>query len=112
MIVIGALQQAAEERLDADDLEVFSAHQASPDGPGGTVGLETEIVYVPSGDRREHGIFITDIAHFGVGKNRIGLIAVSMRHHLAGMRNVDWPQDQCLQDAEDDDVGGYSERKW
>ncbi len=30
MVVIGALQQAAEERLDADDLEVLTAHFGIP----------------------------------------------------------------------------------
>ena len=44
MIVIGALQQAPEERLDADDLEVLPAHFVSPHGPGDAVGFQAEIL--------------------------------------------------------------------
>ena len=66
MIVIGALQQTAEERLDTDDLEVLSAHCASPDGPGDTVGFQTKILKFLSGYSRKHRIVITPVAHFRI----------------------------------------------
>ena len=43
MIVIGALQQTPEERLDADHLEVLPADFASPDRPGDAIGFEAKI---------------------------------------------------------------------
>src|SRR5713226_8275528 len=111
MIVIGALQETPEERLDSDDLEILSAHWASPDRPCDAVGLQAKIQYAKSGNSRKHCISIADVAHFRIGKNRIGLIGVREGHHLLGVRNINWPQYQCLEDADDDDVGSDPERQ-
>ena len=64
MVVIGALQQTPEERLDADHLEVLPAHFVSPDRPGGAVGFQAKTIYVDGGNSRKHRIVIADIAHF------------------------------------------------
>ena len=74
MIVIGALQQPPEERLDADDLEILPADFVSPDRPGDAVGFQAKILDVQSGNGGKHGIGIADIAHFRIGENRIGLV--------------------------------------
>ena len=66
---------------------------------------------VVSGNGREHRISIADIAYFRIGENRIGIGLVSERHHPIGMRHIDWPQEQCLQHAEDDDIRGNAERQ-
>ena len=81
MIVIGALQQTPEERLDADDLEVLAAHFVSPDRPRDAVGFQAEILNVPSADRGKYGIAIAHIAHFRLGKKRIRQLGEPERHH-------------------------------
>src|SRR5271163_2176521 len=111
MVIIRTLQQTPQERLDADNLEVLSAHRVSPDRPGGAVGLQAETRYGHSGNGRKHGIAITHVAHFGIGKNRIGLVGASERHYLVWVRHINGPQDQRLQYAKDNDIGGDSERQ-
>ena len=111
MVVIGTLQQTPQERLDADNLEVLSAHRVSPDRTGDTVGLQTETPYGHRGNGRKHCIAIAHIAHFGIGKNWIGLIGARQRHYPVWIGHINGPQDQRLQYAEDDDIGGNPERQ-
>src|ERR1700677_1170694 len=106
MVVVGAQQQTPQERLDADNLEVLPAYWKSPDRPGDAVGLQTETLYGHSGDGRKHAIAIAHIAHLGIGKNRIGLIGARERHYLVWIGHINGPQDQRLQYAEDNDIGG------
>src|ERR1700689_3124654 len=111
MVIIGTLQQAPEEWLDADNLEVLSAHRVSPDRPSGAVGLQAETRYGHSGNGRKHRIAIAHVAHFGIGKNRIGLVGARERHYAVWMRHINGPQDQRLQYAKDNTIGGDSERQ-
>src|SRR6266852_2163310 len=111
MIVIGAVQQTPEERLDGDDLEVLPTGFVSPDWPGHAVGFQAEIGYAQSSNSRKHRISIADVAHFRIGKKRIVLIGVREGHHLLWVRNINWAQYQCRKDAEDDDVGSDPERQ-
>src|SRR3984885_16188772 len=100
MVVIGGLQKTPEERLDADDLKVLPAHCESPDRPCGAVSLETEAIDAEGSNRRKHRISITDIAHFGIGEDRLVLMGGPERHTLGCMRHIDWSQDQCLNHTE------------
>src|SRR4029077_7940065 len=108
MIVIGAPQQAPEEWLDTDDLEILPAPFGSPDRPGDAVGLQAKILYLKSGDSRKRRIFIAHIAHFRI-RNKGASVFRLKRHHAVCMWHVKRPQDQSLQDAENDDIGGDPE---
>ena len=44
MVVIGAIQQAPEEGLDANDLEILPAYFGSPDWPRDAVGFQAKIL--------------------------------------------------------------------
>src|SRR6266849_8983924 len=110
MIVVGALQQPPQERLDADDLEVLSAHFLSPDVPGDAVGFQTKFLYLNTSHSRKHVVFFAHIAHFRIRKKG-GTVFGLKRHHPVCMRHIQLPQDQCLQDAENDDIGGNAERQ-
>jgi len=52
MLVIGALQETPQERLDGHYFEVLTTDQSPPDRTGNTVSFEAEVVY---GKRRNGG---------------------------------------------------------
>src|ERR1700675_3136147 len=110
MIVIGALQQTPEERLDTDNLEVLPARFVSPDMPGDAEGFQAKFLHLNSGYSRKHSIVIADIAHFRVGKKGATVFGLK-RHHSVGVRQIKLPQDQCLEYAENDDIGSDAERQ-
>ena len=58
MIIIGTLQQAAKERLNANHLEILPADFASPDRAGGAIGFESKIFDSPCGHRRKNCVCI------------------------------------------------------
>jgi len=88
MVVIGAFEQTAEVRLDADDLEVLTAHYVAPDWPGDTVGFQAKKLYRISGNGSKHCIAIAYIAHFRIGEYRIVSNVGSERHHPVWIRHI------------------------
>ena len=109
MIIIGTLQQAAKERLNANHLEILPADFASPDRAGGAIGFESKIFDSPCGHRRKNCARIANVAHLGIGKNGIGLVGTGQRHDLVGMRHFNGPQHQRVEHSKDNDIGGNSE---
>src|SRR6266403_3114253 len=110
MIVIGTLEQTPEERLDTDDLEVLPAHFASPRRPRYAISFQTKILHLNGGYRSEHRMAIAHIARFRIGKKG-GTIFGLQVHQPVWARHIEWPQEQCFEDAEYDDVGGDAERQ-
>ena len=53
MIIIGAREQTAEQRLDADNFKVLTTDLITPDGVGGAIGIEPEIHDAVGGDGGE-----------------------------------------------------------
>ena len=96
MVVVGALQQTTEERLDGDDLEVLPAYVVSRDWPRNPVGLQAKIAWTKGGNRGKHRIVITHVAHLGIGKDRIGRFCARQRHQPVWMRHIQRTQDQGL----------------
>ena len=87
MIVIGALQQTPEERLNADNLEVLPAHLGSPHRPRDAVGFQAKVLKLVNGYSRKHRVAIAHIAHFRMRDKGAGVFRLK-RHHLLGVRQI------------------------
>ena len=95
MVVVSALQQTAEERLDGDHLEVLPAYVVSQDWPRNPVCLQAKTAWTKSGNSGKHRIVITHVAHFRIGKDRKARICREC-HHPVWMRHIQRSQDQSL----------------
>src|SRR5258708_4306073 len=110
MIIIGARQETAEQRLDADNFKVLTADFITPDEVGGAVGIEPEIHDAVSGDGGEDGLAVTNITELHV--REVCLIPARLKgHDFAGLGNVKRPQDESLEDTENDNVGSNAKRE-
>ena len=92
MIVIGAIEEAAEEGLDADDFEVLPADFGAPDGAGDAVGFEAKVLDFEGGDGGEGGVGVADVAHFRVGNHRASVLGLK-GHDTLGVRDIELAKD-------------------
>ena len=111
MVIVGALQQSAKERLDGEDLEVLSADLQSPHRLCDAVGLQTKVQDIISGNSSKHRIVIAYIANLRIGKDRKGKIGGPQLPNLVGMWHIQGLQNQRLQHAEDNDIRSNPQRQ-
>ena len=75
-----------------------------------SLGFQAESLDLDGGYGGKNVVGVAHVAHFRIRKKRAAAFGLQ-RHHPVCMRHIKWPQDQCLQDAENDDVGGDAERQ-
>jgi hypothetical protein len=95
MIVIGALEQTAQQRLDAENFKVLTTDLIIPDGVAGSIGLKPEIHDPVRGYGGEDGVALTDVAYLLV-REICAVVAGLKGHHFAGIGNVKRAQDKRL----------------
>src|SRR5882757_1785526 len=110
MIIIGAREKTAKQRLDADNFKVLTTDLITPDGVGDAIGIEPEIHDAVGGDGGADGLAVTNITELQV--REVCLIRARRQgHDFAGVGNGKRPQDQGLGEAENDNGGSNAKRE-
>ena len=102
-VLVGGVKNAAEERLNADEVEVISAGGITGGADRIVAGIECGEDHLPRGETLEGVVAIAEVAVVGQGVEMLdGPEALRLRH-------AERAQNECVENAKDDGVGADCE---
>ena len=107
--VIAVMEEAAEERGDAEGVEVAAGGLEVPARLRVSVGGKTNLSEAIGADGGKGTVAGAEIAIVGKRHRDIVVVAVLDEGELAGLGDGGGAEEERIDDAEDDDVGGDAE---
>ena len=105
-------EEPAELRLEAEHLEEVAAHNEAPHRRGGTVHAKGKAGESGSGERGERlCAAVAQVAIVGIGHADAGEAWILNLHHGLRIGHRQAVEDEAVDDAGDDDVGGDGQRE-